>query len=362
MKIAVILGAYSLGARPINLSEFWTSDRGATGTDLCFMRISEELSKLGHEVVMISVFTDNLAEYKGMKVVQYKYRRNAIDESFDAVISLNEPEVFRGMCEKPKKIVYQMLNDFSYCKDEFDSLVDTYIGVCEQHTDYLRKQTPKPEKWQTVKLGCDPDLYEDKRVPGRVIWCSSADRGLHWLLQEWSEIKKAVPIASLRIFYHFNYIGIEEIEDGMSHHPHSIEMGQRVRYMKNAIQELKKLDVEHIGSVSRERMIDEFNQAYVFAFPCDTIAFSEGFSCSTLESHASFTAPVITDVDCLGGIYKESGAAILKAPVRDRLIEFRQAVISALTTDQTETIAKCRKFAKKHSWKRTAKEIEKWMI
>lgn len=109
-----------------------------------------------------------------------------------------------------------------------------------------------------------------------MIWCSSADRGLHNLLQIFPDIKKEVPEANLRIFYHFNYDHIDNIQPkDYSQHHHVIEMAQRIRYMKDAIKKLKPLGVEHIGSVSVNQLIKEFNEASVFAFPCSTVSKTE---------------------------------------------------------------------------------------
>lgn len=323
---------------------------------MCLIRVCEELKALGNDVYMFSVFSQHPNEYKGIKVFQFEQRNNVVDNSFDCIISINEPNVLMDMVTKPLKLVYMMLNDFSFINPGFDDYVDAYAGVCEEHTEHMKAQCPKPEKWSTVPLGCDPDQYADNRVPGRVIWCSSADRGLHWLLSQWSKIKSAVPHASLRVFYHFNYIGIEETEDNNTAHPHIAEMAQRIRYIRNAMRELKHLDVEHVGSVSRDRMKAEQSKASVFAFPCDTVAFSEGFSVSTLEAHASYTVPVLTSADCLGGIYRDSGCIMIDEPVSEHLEEFTAEVIKALTDKQyaAETIYNCREFAKQHTWSATA--------
>lgn len=361
MKIAVLLGSFSIGTRPINLSDVWTNPRGLTGTDLCFIRVCEELQALGHEVIMFSVFSDNPVSYKGMKVFNVSQRNNVVDNSYDCIISINEPNILMDMVRKPLKLVYMMLNDFSFIEPGFDDYVDIYAGVCEDHTNHMKLQVPKPEKWKTVPLGCDPDQYTDQRVPGRVIWCSSADRGLHWLLSQWSHIKAAVPFATLKVFYHFNYIGIEQIEENTGSHHHVVEMATRIRYIRHAIKELKHLGVEHIGSVSREQMRKEFSEASVFGFPCNTVAFSEGFSVSTLEAHASHTVPVITGADCLEGIYKDSGCIMIQDPVGEHLEEYTAEVIKALTDQEyaNSIIDKCRVFAKEHTWKLTAEKLEK---
>lgn len=361
-KIGVILGDFSVGTRPLDFNNLWDNPRGLTGTDLAFIRVSEELQKLGHTVELFTVQSNTINSYKNMRIRNTADIANIDNENFDAIINFNEPNLFIGM-QKPKKILYMMLNDFSFVRPEFDQWTDLYLGVCQEHADYVAQNSNTVGKWAVVPLGCDPNIYFDKRVPGRVVWCSSADRGLHWLLSQWSQIKAAVPHASLKIFYHFNYGELDKIEPNSNQHPHIVEMGQRIRYMKHAISKLKELNAEHVGSISRNQMQEELSQASVFGFSCDTVAFSEGFSVSTLEAHASYTVPVITDTDCLGGIYKDSGCVMIK-DIKNNLSQYRDAVIKSLTDQEfaNDVIMKSREFAIKHSWQETAKKIEKFLV
>lgn len=367
-KIALILGTMSVGSRPLDFhfNNIFESSRGATGTDIAFCMIGKEFVKLGHDVHMFTVHAEpnNKPDmWEGAHLYNFIDRHTVIDDSFDVIISLNEPDVFRGINSKAYKVCYQFLNDFTYTQPQFDDYVDHWIGVCEEHKNYLLSQAraPSADKWSIVPLGVDPTWYEDRRVPGRTVWMSSADRGLHNLLEVWPRIRSAVPNATLKIFYHFEYGDLLKIEphDLTVHHFHTVEMSHRLRYILNAIERLKPLGVEHVKSVSRNRMVQEMNEASVFAFPCDTVSTTEGFSCSTLESHASFTVPVITDQDCLGSIYKNSGAVVIKSPVRERLPEFADAVIKALLDKEYSdgVIEKCRAFAQQHTWKQTSEKL-----
>ena len=243
------------------------------------------------------------------------------------------------------------------------------------HTDHLIKLMPHTkDKWGTIGLGVSSEWYKDERVEGRIVWCSSADRGLHNLLQIWPKIKQAVPYASLRIFYHFNYGNIENVEPDnimtdeqclqqgskINYSIPIVEMGQRVRWMKNAIEKLKSFGVEHVGSVSRKQMIKEWNEAFVLGYSCDTVAFAEGFSVTIAEAHASFTVPVITDVDCLGEVYQNSGAIIVKSPLKNNLDEYTDLVIKSLTDKRfaDSVIDKCRVWAFMHSWEQIVDQVE----
>lgn len=373
MKLAILLGAMSVGSRPLDFwyNNIFESSRGATGTDIALCMLSKELCKLGHDVHIFTVHAqphNKPDDWEGCKLYNFIDRHTVIDDSFDAMVSLNEPDVFRGVNSKALRICYQFLNDFTYCQPDFDTFVDHWVGVCESHKNYLSTQARAPsiDKWSVIPLGVDPTWYTDERIPGRVVWTSSADRGLHNLLEIWPKVKAAVPEASLRIFYHFEYGNLLQVEpnDYSQHHFHTVEMSHRLRYIVEAVKKLKPLGVEHCKSISRNQMVKEMNEASVFAFPCDTVATTEGFSVSTLEAHASFTVPVMTDQDCLGSIYNDSGAIVIKSPVRDRLSEFTDAVIKSLTDKNyaDSVISKCREFAFEHTWANTAEKIEQIIL
>ena len=361
MKIAFLFGSWSIGTRPLDFNCLWSSPRGLTGSELGIVITAKEMAKLGHDVSLFTVHGPNKpGVWEGVKLYHVGEKSSMITSDFDAVVSWSEPDILRDLPAKPVKVVCQMLNDFTYCQPGFDDAVDVWTAPCQMLIDHLVNQpnAPSKNKFVVLPLGCDPSWYSDKRVSGRVIWASSADRGLHLLLQEWPKIKAAVPYADLRIFYNFNYSSVEGMEPNSSNHPHFLELGHRARYMKETIKRLKPLGVEHIGSVSRDKIQEEMSMASILAFPCSTVAFSEGFSVTALEAHASYTVPVIGDTDCLGSVYGNSGALMIPRPVKHHLSEFTDSVIHALTNKSfaDEVIAKCQVFAAEHTW---AKQTEK---
>lgn len=369
MKVAFILGNYSVGSRPLNFNILWQDPRGLTGTDLGIIMNAWEMVKLGHDVSLFTVFAGDKPEHwNGIKLFPLDQSTNLIDETFDAVVSYNEAEVFRGLCKKPIKVLSQMLNDFAYCLPDFDSLVDVYTSPSQIHMEYVKKLTPNPDKWRVVPLGCDPSWYTDSTVPGRVIWASSADRGLHLLLQEWSKIKKAVPEAHLRMFYNFNFGHLIKYEPNDKFlttgdnkiHPVIIEMGNRVRYIQAAIKKLQHLDVEMVGSVSRERMQQEMSEAMVLAYPVSTVNFTEGFSVTTLEACASGTVPVLCGCDAIKSIYGKV-APMVDPPAKDHMEQYVSLVIKSLTDKKfrNKTVKQCKEFAEQHSWHNVTVQLEK---
>lgn len=368
MKIAFLFSAWGTGGRPLDFNNIWTSQRGLTGSDLGIIVTASEMVKKGHDTTLFTVYSgEQPATWQGVKLRNFAEVSPVSTEDFDVVISWSEPDVLRLVSNKPLRVVCQMLNDFSYCQPGFDSFVDVWTSPCQMLLDHLLRQGgTNPNKWHILPLGCEPSWYKDgPRVPGRVIWTSSADRGLHILLGQWPKIKAAVPEAHLRVFYNFNYdhvIHIEEQESqggGARAMPHITEMAQRARYMLETIKKLKSLDVDHVGSVSRERMAQELNEAMVLAYSFSPIAFTEGFSVSLLESCAAGVVPVTSDGDCLGSVYG-GVVPMVKAPIENNLEEFNSLVVKGLVDNEfRDTVRKqCKSFAYKHTWTESANKLE----
>jgi glycosyltransferase involved in cell wall biosynthesis len=364
MKIAFLFSPWGAGNRPLDFKELWTSSRGLTGSDLGIAIIAKEMVKRGHEVSLFTFHTDpanKLESWEGVKLYNFEDAATVIKPDWDAVISWNEPDALRGISKKPLRICNQMLNDFTYCKPGFDDFVDVWCSPCQMHMEHLKKTAPDPKKWTVLPLGCEPSWYKDgPRVPGRVVWTSSADRGLHLLLQEWPKIKAAVPEAHLKVFYNFNYSHIENLEfNDQNTHPHVKEIANRARYMMEMMKRLKPLGVEHVGSISRARMEQELSEAMVLAYPVSTVAFTEGFSISIMESCAAGVFPVISDADCLGSIYGGT-VPMVKSPAGEHMAEFDSLVIKGLTDSsyRSEVIDKCKKFSLNYTWTSIAEKLE----
>jgi glycosyltransferase involved in cell wall biosynthesis len=360
MKIAFIYGPFSVGYRPIDFSVLESSPRGLTGSEMSCFAIARAMAARGHEVSLFVHQPDGASVERIWRGVRVYSLDKLGDHSFDAVYSWNEPDVLRGIPKGPERLVNQQLNDFSYCKPGFDEFVDIYTSPSEAHLEFIRGMTPDPLKWTVLRNGCDPSIYsKGKRVPGRVIWASSADRGLHLLLQAWPDIKRAVPHASLRAFYNFNYSAVEGYEDEPDRDPQILEIAQRVRYIKYAIDKLKDFDVQHVGSVSRARLVDEMNQAVVLGYPCETIRYSEGFSMTLMEACVAGVIPVTSDIDALGDIYGDA-VPMVKSPVSERLDEFTSLVVRALTDKdwRVEVRKKTKALAAQHTWDKLAQRLE----
>jgi glycosyltransferase involved in cell wall biosynthesis len=352
MKIAFLYGPWCLGNRPIDFAHLWDSERGLTGSELSFVMYASAMATRGHDVTM---YVPGVSFGTTLGCTLKPFDRWAQDsQGWDAVCAWNEPDLLRG-CSAKVRLLNQQLNDFQYCQPGFEEFVDVFTSPSQNHLGYLKGMIPN-KRWEVLPNGCDPDQYTlTKKISGRVIWASSADRGLHHLLQMWPIVKKEVPWATLHCFYRFSYDHVEQYHEGNRFVSIDIiEIARRARYIKYAVEQLKAFDVTHHGGVSRKQMVEEFNLAQVLAYPCDTIRYTEGFSVTTLEACASGTVPVITPMDALPSIYGESGAIVAQ------LEHYVEALILLLKdrAARNEQIVRVREFAKKFDWDLLAIDLE----
>jgi glycosyltransferase involved in cell wall biosynthesis len=365
VKIAFLFGEFLVGHRPLDFNVLFTSKRGLSGSDLGVSRAAQEFAKQGHDVSLFTVHCPNKPDvWEGVKLYDIKDKTSIIKSDWDAIISWCEPDAFRDLPSEPIRVCSQQLNDFTYCKEGFDDFVDIWASPSEGHFKHHAHQTPKFEKWVVVPDGCDPALYTPgKKVRGRVVHISSPDRGMHWLLSEWQNIKKRVPEAHLRTFYHCSQGDVKSFEKGFKDRspyficpPSIMELGQRMRYLDRAMTKLEPLGVQRIGSVSRDEIVEELDQAMVLGYPASMVNnFCEGFSCSIMEACAAGCVPVISDVDALGELY--GGAAPMihmpKPPAQPDMKQFTDLVVKSLTDDKwiEEITKKCQALAAKYTWK-----------
>jgi glycosyltransferase involved in cell wall biosynthesis len=321
---------------------------------------------MGHEVTLYTEAAQK--EWEGMRVVPLR-------EPFyfdDVAIAINEPDLLRRF-QQSKRVWECWLNDVTFCSPDFEEHVDLGISPSPAHLDQVLHNTawhdvhvtpatprgthvydPMKFDWEMIELGCDPEKYPAvDKISGRVVYCSSPDRGLHWLLQEWPKIRRAVPHATLHIFYRLRdwIAGFE----GVKYFPPIEALRARALYVAEAIRRMPDMGITVRDSVSRETIEREMAQAEVLAYPCDTTSWSEGFSCTILEACAARACPVITDCDALPSIYKDHA---LMAE-RGKWGDWSDLVIKALKEPELrkEWNIKARQRAEQLTWKRHAEQL-----
>ncbi len=330
MRIAVTYGPMCLMRSP---EETWNDPR--TGSEIGWRRICEELAKLGHDV-------------------ERNARKGRV---YDVAISINEPDTLRDAPPGILRICMFWLNEFSFCKEGFDNHVDCYLSPSEAHRQKAIGDwgARRPEKWQTNHLGCDPPAGVASKVPGRAVYCSSPDRGLHRVLGAWPGIKRAVPAATLKVFYR-----LEPWFRSFDQTPYfePIEkLRHRALWCEEALRRMSgpEWGITVVDSVSHDQLMREMAQAEVLLHPCETTSWSEGFSVTVLEGCASQACPIISDCDALGDVYAE----LDPVPV-GQWDRWRDDVVRALTDTgfRAHRNEKARAIAERLTWQAHAKRLD----
>jgi glycosyltransferase involved in cell wall biosynthesis len=327
-----------------SFGETWDDPR--TGSEVAWRRIAEELKALGHDVDRVH----------GPRWV-----------GTDVSIAINDPRLLKNA--PGLRVCEFLLNEFSFCNQEpFDDYTDLYISPSEAHRQKAIGDwgAPDASKWQVNHLGCDPDTPEGRRnlhgadglgrrIPGRVVYCSSPDRGLHRVLEAWPAIKRGVPHATLKVFYRLEKWFRDF--DQTPYYPPIEKLRARALWCEEALKRLSgpEWGIEIRDSVSHDEMMRELAMAEVVAFPCETVSWSEGFSCATMEACAAEACPVITDCDALGTVYADLD------PIPVGLWDvWRDRVIQMLKDPEVRAHynARARALAERNTWKKHVEKLD----
>jgi hypothetical protein len=111
-----------------------------------------------------------------------------------------------------------------------------------------------------------------------------------------------------------------------------------------------------IGGISRNDLARELAEAELQLYPCDPVTWTEGFSCSTLESCAAGALPILMDSDAMGQIY---GTACPTA-ARGDLAQWSSLALRALTVPQwaNRHRERARQLALSYAWPALAEKLE----
>jgi glycosyltransferase involved in cell wall biosynthesis len=347
-----------LAGRPLDFTRIEDDPRGTTGSEIQVLSMARETAARGHTTALY-IPQANAKEWRGVELRGFS-RLAAEARNYDAVCVSLDCNVLRNVPRGVARVLFQQINGFEYAKPGFEAFVDLFVSPSQSHRAQMLRWTPESEhKWRVLHNGCYPHEYPIiTKVPGRCLYASSPCRGLHNVLEAWPAIRAAVPHAELRIFYYSLQKWLDEWlprTPGAGWNPYDHEHLRRVKIVAKALGELKDQGVTVLGSVSRKQMAREMAEAEVLAYPCDTISYTEGFSCATLEGCASGALPISAACDALGELY---GACcpMVDAPACDHKAEWTALVVKALTDTRWADgwRAKARAFAEENAWPRLA--------
>ena len=221
--------------------------------------------------------------------------------------------------------------------------IDKIFVLSKHHRDFL-PDIPD-DKFFITSNGLNlEDVSKVKRVQSRLVYGSSYDRGLEHLLRMWPDIKKAIPDATLNIFY-----GWDTFDKMYWNNP------ERQAWKLKMDKMMGQEGITHLGRINHAEVAQQMAQSDVWAYPTH---FDE-ISCITAMKAQTYGAiPVYINKAALketcqyglaieGDIYDDETKEVYK----QRLIDLLQSIKTRVDIRQAMQVD--------FTWKKVAKEWSK---
>lgn len=345
MRIELVMSDWAM-SRPVTPDEIWTSSRGLTGSEVSFFKVAEGLSRLGHDVTCRANVTRS-GEVLGVPCAR------DFSSNVDAAIAWIDPAPLRAM-DARMRVLNQQVNDFHYCPG-WQDYVDIVTSPSTSHRNYLRGFNEFEGRWEILPNGVDVSTYRLRSNSPRshsLVYASSPDRGLHWLLQVYPDVKKHVPDVTLDVYYDWRDF-YESVRGGQT------ETSYRLRYCKEMLDRLSSHGVRHHGSVSRQQLVQVFSEKRVLSYPCDTVSYTEGFSVTSLEAAVSGCVPALIGTDALEEVYGRH-LDVIPSPFIANEGRYVDALVRLLVDDShyRESQVRAQGLASLYSWDVVCKKLD----
>lgn len=338
-------------------------DRGTVaGGEAAMLQTSFGLARRGHDVTVY--YPGERAEYQKVKFrpLSEAYL-DVLAGKFPTVVSWSDRNVLRLAPEGTVRIFSQQLNDVPLDDDEFWSSIDAFVSPSLGHLQFLTRFAPSWAHIRTavvssgsqahLHIGASP-LSERKHV---VSYWSSPDRGLHHLLLLWPKVVEAVPDAELRVFYLLDRF--RESIRGHWEHEEVCWRGFMLDQLLDKARFGEIPNVQFLGALPRKTLAKHQMETKVWAFPFDPVAYTEGFSVSTLDAITAGCYAVARPEDALEEVYGDAvswvRAQVCDAEWRER---FAAEIVRGLLAEDVPNKEDRQLAVDTYTWDNAAAQLE----
>lgn len=294
-------------------------DIGIGGSETSHVEMAVRLARRGHDVVSYTELPADQVEHEAHGV-QWRDLKSANLEEDGLWIVYRSPQT--GALCKPSAdrrywLVCQDVWYPGYKSDDCRSF-DRIIGLCPRHIAEMKIRDPSAAARICMSSnGVNVERIAEleskasvKRVPHRLIWASSPDRGLRELLWIFERAKEQVPELELKIFYGMD--NIEKICGGDRKKlpwKHSWDVYDRAQKMPG---------VEWVGRIGQDRLRAEWLAAGIWCYPT---WFQETSCIASMEAQALGAIPITNPIWATG--YNVRHGVFIEGDQSDKLVQCR---------------------------------------
>jgi len=299
----------------------WTNPdtKGIGGSETSHIEMAQRLAKLGHEVFSfaptgrrpiqwerdndefpVAVEHDRFGVnwFDFSVLAEYAATRKSFAGFFetepDVWIIYRAPELIDFI---PKgAICWLICQDVDYTRkgqeltEERIEKLTRLVGLCKTHQEYFKARYPKARvslSSNGIKRAIIEQILKDppERNPHRLMYASSPDRGMEFLLQMFPRIREMVPDAELHIYY-----GFDNIEKVVAHMGKNSRVGLNTARLQGL---LEQPGVSYHGRTGQPELLREWFKAGIWAHPSN---FTETSCITCMDAQACGAIPVTSPV------------------------------------------------------------------
>lgn len=319
--------------------EDWGADSlktGCGGSEEAVIHLTKRWAKMGYDV---TVYCNCPRETTVDGVKWVRYERFNPRDIFNIIIGWRNNPFLDPVVANKKFIDMHDVPDLEFYPE--DSVRDVQIMVKSQYHRGLFPDLPD-DIFTVIPNGIALSQFKKSpKTKNNLVWTSSYDRGLEYLLEMWPEIKAEAPDATLDAYYGFIFYDISPWG--------STKKGQA---WKSRMLELFTQDgvTEH-GRVNSETVAQAYLKADVWAYPT---AFPEISCITALKAQAAGAIPVSTDYAALKETVKTGIVVSGRGDNPDVREKFKQELIALLKDEKRKTELRNKLDVTEYDWDNVA--------
>jgi glycosyltransferase involved in cell wall biosynthesis len=302
--------------------EHWDAssrDSGVGGSEKMVILLSEHLAKLGWKVDVYGHPHPENA-YKSANGVRY-----LPVSAFNPTLKRDVVVIWRnwGFLDFPLKARKIFLDchdvqDAGYASPQRLARVQGILVKSKFHGEPF-KASPAEKKVIVTRNAITPEDFQGEapvRDYDKLVYCSSADRGLLYALNIFSRVKAIRPSATLDVFYGFTPLYLQRAAD--VDYQFFSDIGDErhmLDYMEECYSAMDKLGATFRGRVGHKELALALRSSSIFLYPT---RFPEISCMASMEAQAAGCIPVCSDTGAL--IETVTNGAVLKPDAADGFV------------------------------------------